>query len=166
VTRWTIRLALALYVVAITLWLARRPAAAGVWARRAWTVGLVFYLGHVAAAFHFFHQWSHQAAWEATARQTADLTGWHWGGGLWFNYAFTLVWLADCLWQWLGPASHRARPLWVTAIIQGFLGFMAFNATVIFETGPTRWIALVACCVFLAAWVVGRRPYRQVRFHP
>src|SRR5688572_28784366 len=63
VTRWTIRLTLALFAGALAAWLAGGGPVAGVWARRAWTAGLLLYLAHVAAAFHVFHNWSHQAAW-------------------------------------------------------------------------------------------------------
>jgi hypothetical protein len=160
VTRWTIRLALALFAGALALWLAGHGPRARIWARRAWNAGFLLYLAHVAAAFHFFHDWSHQAAWQATARQTAETIGWHWGGGLLFNHAFTLVWLADCLWQWLGSASSQSRTGRAIWMGRAFMAFMAVNATVVFETGPTRWVALATCCALAAAWLVGRRPYR------
>ena len=32
------------------------------WRRRLWTAGWLVYLGHVAAAFHFVHHWSHADA--------------------------------------------------------------------------------------------------------
>src|SRR5262245_656128 len=85
-TRWTVRIAVVLYVAAL---LSRRFSWR--WARGAWTAGCVLYLLHVVAAFHYYHHWSHDAAYESTARQTADVVGVHWGGGLYVNYAFTLV---------------------------------------------------------------------------
>ena len=81
-TRWTVRVAVALYVAALALrGVAHRPAAA----RLAWTAGLIAFLLHVGCAFHFYHGWSHRAAYEATARQTADTVGLAWGGGLYVN---------------------------------------------------------------------------------
>lgn len=71
-TRWTARLALALYV----LGLAVRVSAAGRrprldTARLFWTAGCLAFLLHTASAFEFYHHWSHRAAYEATARRTA-----------------------------------------------------------------------------------------------
>jgi len=135
VTRWTIRISLLLYVAALA-------SAPGSQRRRfAWILGCLFYLAHVAAAFHFHHHWSHTAAYEHTARRTAEVVGLHWGGGLWWNYAFGAVWLGDVLWRW-------RRPAWMTAAIHAFLGFLAFNATVVFETGLIRWLG-VAATLFL-----------------
>ena len=52
ITLWTVRLALAFYVLTLAALLARaRPGTA----RGLWTLGCLCYLAHVAAAFHFFH---------------------------------------------------------------------------------------------------------------
>jgi len=131
-TRWTIWIALALYVAA----LGARPAPR--LRQWAWTLGCLFYLAHVAAAFHFYHHWSHAAAYQHTARRTAEVMGLDWGGGLYWNYAFTLVWLGDVIWTWFG----LRWPPWAGAAVPGFLAFMAFNATVVFGTGPIRWLGL------------------------
>jgi hypothetical protein len=111
----------------------------------------VAYLAHVAAAFTFHHGWSHAAALRDTARQTAAMFGVESGFGLYFNYAFTLIWAGDVAWMWLGPRSHTARPRWVSAFIHSFMAFMFFNATVVFASGWTRWLGLAA-----AALVAGR----------
>ncbi|HYP15237.1 MAG TPA: hypothetical protein VEQ63_15010 [Bryobacteraceae bacterium] len=103
----------------------RRPA------RLAWTAGLGLYLIHVCFAFQYFYSWSHQVAYEQTARQTAALFGVNWGGGLYLNYAFTAIWLADCLWWWLGNSSYIRRPSAVSAGVHVFLAFMFVNATIV-----------------------------------
>jgi hypothetical protein len=147
-TRWTVRLAVGLYGLALALRAAaedRRSAAA--WARLAWTGGFVAFALHVACAFHFYHQWSHRAAYEATARQTAEVVGVAWGGGLYANYAFALVWGADVCWWWARPAAYQARPRWIEWAVQGFLAFITFNATVVFGRGAIRWAGLAAYAV-------------------
>ena len=112
---------------------------------------------HVACAFHFYHAWSHAAAYAATALDTARLFQWHWGGGLYFNYAFTIVWLIDVLWWWRGLAAYAHRPRVVEIAVQTFLGFMAFNGAVVFASGWTRWTG-VGCCVLLGVcWLKRRR---------
>ena len=160
-TRWSVRLALALYVAALCVFLSSRGLPS--WDRRArwlWTGGLAAFLVHVVRAFHYYHGWSHSAAWRDTARQTGELTGWNWGGGVWFNYAFAAVWAADVLWWWLGGlCDYRNRAAAVAWPIHAFLAFIAFNATVVFETGTVRWSGVAATIVLLAlAWRELRDP--------
>lgn len=136
ITLWTVRLACALYVAALAGWINGRER----FARGAWTLGCAFYLAHAAAAFHFYHAWSHAAAVADTERQTAALLGTGYGAGVWFNYAFTAVWVADAARRWLG----WVWPQWAAVAVQGFMGFMFFNATVVFATGVTRWLGVLA----------------------
>ena len=148
ITRGTIRVALVFYVLAVAgEFQSSRGQHWERFARWAWTLGCGLYLAHVAAAFQFYHDWSHAAAYRDTARQTAEVTGLDWGGGLYFNYAFTILWLADVARWWCAPASRRKRPLKATLAPHGFFAFMVFNATVIFETGVIRWFGVVAFCL-------------------
>ena len=140
ITLWTIRAAGGLYVLAVAGWLTQRYKSA----RLAWTFGCLFYLAHVGAAFQFYHHWSHQAAYRETARQTAEMFGIWWGGGLYLNYLFTVVWAADVLWCWQNPDAYRSRPKWMTAALHSFLAFMFFNGTVVFASGWVRWVGVTA----------------------
>ncbi|BDC47700.1 hypothetical protein F183_A00160 [Bryobacterales bacterium F-183] len=118
---WTIWLATACYLTAL-----RRRS------RALWTAGLALYLAHVFAAFHYVHHWSHQAAYEDTARQTRELYGVDFGGsGLYCNYAFTLLWAFDVAWWWKSPESRQNRPKWQTWAIQGYLAFIVVNGALI-----------------------------------
>ncbi len=158
-TRWTVRLALALYVLGLVLrWSAggRRSWLAG--ARLAWTAGCLAFLLHVGCAFHFYHHWSHADAYAATARGTVAVVGWDWGGGLYANYAFGLVWLADVVWWWRGLEVYDTRRRAVEWMLQGFLAFIAFNAAVVFAEGGIRWISLVVCLCLLVfrGWLAFR----------
>jgi hypothetical protein len=156
--RWTVRLALGLYAFALAgRLLAKRHPSWMIPARWAWTLGCVAYLAHVVSAFHFRHGWSHEAAYRETAGRTEGLFGSTWGGGLYLNYLFTLVWAADVLWWWLGRASYERRPRWLEWTVQGFLAFMAFNGAVIFATGPVRWAGLGACAALAVLWWLARR---------
>jgi hypothetical protein len=145
-TRWTVRLAVALYVASLAL--RRWPR----WRRLAWTLGCGCYLLHVAFAFEYYHHWSHDEAYASTARQTAEVTGLDWGAGLYVNYAFTLIWLADVAWWWVAPASYASRPRWLEWSIQAFLGFIVFNATVVFASGFSRWLGIAACLLLIGVW--------------
>ncbi len=106
-------------------------------------------LVHVLLSFHFRHYWSHDAAVIETARQTKELIGWDWGGGVWLNYLLVVVWLGDALWLNLAPAHYLFRAKWVTYAAQGYLAFMWFNATVVFGSWGARVfgvLVLVALC--------------------
>jgi hypothetical protein len=152
-TRWSAVLALSLYVLSLAV----RANANGsrptlVWARVAWTAGCVLFLVHVASAFHFYHHWSHAAAYAATAQRTGELVGFEWGGGLYANYAFTLLWVADACYWWGGLDRYEARPRPIEWAVQSFLGFMAINGAVVFGTWPVRWLGLGACLLLAAMW--------------
>ena len=133
-----------MYVLSVALWLKRRDGAA----RIAWTIACAFYLAHVAAAFQLRHHWSHLAALQETARQTREVFGVNWGGGLYFNYAFTIVWIADAYWWWrAGLTGYRARRRWVALGVNLFFAFMFFNATVVFGSPFMRWFGVAAMLI-------------------
>ncbi len=145
-TRITIWFALAGYAIGATVYLVsggRRSWDAV--ARAAWTIGCVSIVVHVVCALDHYHNWSQSAAYRETARQTAEITGFDWGGGLFINYALVAGWIIDVLWWRRGLDVYRNRPVWISAIWQGFLIFIIFNATVVFKTGPLRWIGLGLC---------------------
>ena len=158
-TRLTVWLALCGYAAGAAMLLLARGR--GHWlarARWAWTFGCLCFLAHVASAFAFYHGWSHAAAYEETARQTADRTGHHWGGGIFLSYLFSALWLGDVLWWWLAPSAFVRRSSRLTAAWQGFFFFMVFNGTVVFGKGPVRGFG-VLISVGLAAlcWNTRRR---------
>jgi hypothetical protein len=120
----------------------------------------VTFLVHVAVAFHDYFGWSHAAAVEHT-RQVSG-----WGAGVFVSYLFTLLWAGDALWWWAAPASHDRRPRWLTVGLHAFLAFVVFNATVVYEPGPIRWVGLVLFAVLAAllGWrVAAARANRESR---
>ena len=153
-TLWTIRISAALYVTATALWIVKRDAPA----RRAWTAACLLYLGHAIAAFHFYHSWSHAHAYRETARQTAEVFGILWGGGIYFNYVFSALWLADVCWWWRGLAAYRSRPRWIAATVESFIAFMFFNATVVFGRGWVRWFGVAATVGLSALAYISHTP--------
>src|SRR5262249_36655194 len=152
-TRIAVWFALAGYAVGASVYLLSRGRRS--WdevARIAWAIGCVSLFIHVAFAFHYYHNWNQASAYRETARQTAELTGLEWGGGLFINYALLAGWLADIAWWRRGLDSYRNRPLWITAAWQGFLIFVIFNATVVFKPGALRWIGLGLCLWLALLW--------------
>jgi hypothetical protein len=127
-------------------------------ARLAWTAGCAALLAHAACAFHFSHGWSHGAAYGDTARQTSEVVGLDWGGGLYVNYALMALWVADVGWWWgRGLGVYRRRCWQCTAAWHAFLLFIVFNATVVFKDGFVRWAGLGLCLALGLAWVKAAR---------
>ena len=157
-TRLTVWLALGGYALGAAMLLGARGRAP--WlarARWAWTVGCAFFLAHVVCAFTFFHGWSHSDAYRETARQTAEMTGVRWGGGIFLNYLFAAAWLGDVLWSWLAPSAFAQRSPRLRAVWHGFFFFMVFNGTIVFGKGPVRWFGAVMCAGLAALWWATRR---------
>ena len=121
--------------------------------RWAWTLGCGFFIAHVVAAFTFFHHWSHGAAYQETAEQTAEFSGVRWGGGLYLNYLFGLAWLADVVGWWVAPERHARRSPLLNAIWHGFAFFMVFNGAVVFGHGPVRWFGLLITGALAGLWI-------------
>src|SRR5688572_5445520 len=150
------RLAMLLYVVALALLILTRGEVRRLRAARAvYSAGCVVLLIHIAIAFHRHHAWSHADAHAHVERRTAELTGFASGAGLWLNYLFALLWVADATYWWIAGADpYLRRPRWISAALHAFLLFMAINAAVVFALGPSRYVGaavVVALAILVAA---------------
>jgi hypothetical protein len=157
ITRWTVRLSLLLYAATLAALLVGRSRPSILReARLTWTAGCLLLWLHLAAAFHFYHHWSHEAAYEVTARETKAAIGWAFGGGVYINYVFALVWTVDTVRWWsMVPQAYLGRARLPNAILHGFLLFMVFNATVIFVDGATRNVsAVILVALAMLAFIV------------
>jgi hypothetical protein len=154
--RNSIRLALAWYAVALGLmmrlaagdWTARTMA--GRSARWCWTWGWLVYIVHVALAFHFVHHWSHAEAFDHVRKESG------FGPGIFVSYLFTAAWTADVALWWLAPERYSARSKWIDRLLHGFMLFIVFNGTVVYETGPVRWAGIAGFSV-LGLLMLSRR---------
>ena len=141
---WSARLALFLFACGIR-WDGRRAA----WGRWCYAVGSGVMLIHVLLAFHLAHGWSHAAAVAETARQTRELVGLDWGGGVWVNWAFCGVWAADAVARCGWPRRYAKRLGWVRYGVAAALGFVAFNGAVVLA-GPVA----AGCGVAATVWAI------------
>ena len=149
-TLWLARACVACYALALLISVCDHDLTGGrvrLW-RAAWSAACLLLIMHVLAAFHFEHGWSHAAALKHTAEQTARVTGIDWGGGLYFNYAFLILWALDVGFLWKSPSSVRSTLRRTTDIA---CIFMIFTATVVF--GPKWWIGPVATVGLIAVWL-------------
>lgn len=150
-TRGTVWLALSFYVAAEMAMAFERKTTgrAGRWLN---AIGIGIFLLHVVCAFHFYHHWSHAVAYADTARQTAEFSGRNWGGGLYVNYLFTLVWMGELIWWWASPTTFARRPRWMGRVVRGFFMFMIFNGAVVFAHRPMRWYGVLLCLLLVVSW--------------
>ena len=141
----TIQIALIGYAITVCLLLAgNRGKLPNRWLRMIWTMACLSFIAHVLAAFHFAYHWSHEEAVRTTARQTEELLGQAFGQGLYFNYLFLTLWIADVIYWWWNSEKYRIRSRWITLPLHGYLFFIAFNGAVIFKSGGIRVAGLIS----------------------
>ena len=138
----------------------RRPPAWAWWASAA---GLTLAIVHTLLAFAVVHRWSHAAAVETTAVQTAAVYGVAFAGGVYVNYVFLGAWLAD-VWWW--RASPGARPRVLVAALRAFYLLIIVNAAVVFAAGWRRAAGLAIVAALVAAWAGAVRPRASSVPHP
>ena len=160
---WSVRIAVLLYLLRVALVLRNRhrtrvPSSRECWL---WTIGCFSYVIHVILAFHFVHNWSHDQAWQHTAIETDRMTGIGRGEGLWVNYLFTVVWLADVLRLWAAHLHAKDLNRTMSLLVHMFIGFIVFNATVVFGAAIYRYLAIPVAILLGWAWYQGRRSARQ-----
>jgi hypothetical protein len=149
---WSARIVVLIYALRLAAdFLVVEPTRRERWGRWAWTAGCALFLAHLALAFHFRHHWSHADAVAHTAERTKAVVGISWGGGIYFNHAFAVLWVADVVWWWIRAARHQPTPAAVYWTVHAIFAFMFFNATVVFGPPFWKWIVLAAACLLIAA---------------
>ena len=129
-----------------------RPVAA--WAWPVSFAGAMLCAVHIVIAFGHHHHWSHRAAIEETARQTASVYGLAWGGGVYVNYVFVAAWLADLWWWRVRPKEYFARLTAVVWATRAFFFTIVFNAAVVFATTRMRIAGAVMVIALMLAWLM------------
>jgi hypothetical protein len=111
---------------------------------------------HVTVAFHVGHAWSHTKAYE----HVETISGF--GPGIYVNYGFAAVWLADVVWAWVALDHYLNRSRWLSWSLLVFMAFIVFNAAVVFGTGNRRIVSGVLFLIPLyAIWAT--RPWAAPR---
>lgn len=133
-TRWTAWLMVAAWAIAMAYRIRRGRS---VQTRGWWTVAAGLFVIHVITAFWQAHAWSHAKAYD----HVEETSGF--GPGIFVSYLFTLVWLLDVLYWWLARQRYERRSTGSDGLLHGFMAFIMFNGTVVYEDGPIRWVGLV-----------------------
>ena len=155
-TRLSADVALLVFLMAWVLRTYAERLPGGRWARcERWTyaAGGVLMVVHVLVAYGLFHRWSHAAALTHTAEQTRQVVGWAFAGGLYFNFLFVAIYLADIVWRARVAGWKQRTPRAIAYTIDSFLWFIVAMSTVVFESGVVRWVAVTgAAVVLLGIW--------------
>lgn len=137
-----------------------RARTARAWPRAVSAAGLVLMIVHILIAMGWRHDWSHTSALAATAAQTGDVYGLDWGGGVYVNYVFVVLWMFAVLGRrgcW-GEQHGAGRPphaiVWAGRWV--FLIIIA-NAAIIFAGGWRRLLGVTIVAALAGAWLHARR---------
>ena len=117
-----------------------------------WALGAVLCAVHMLLAMGIRHGWSHQSAIESTAAETQAVYGLNWGGGVYVNYAFLAVWIAELIWWRASPATYLSRPSFATWSVRTFFLIVLFNAAVVFTSGFRALAGLLLIAFLLWIW--------------
>ena len=126
--------------------LARLPG----WVHAANAIGLALCVIHIALAMGSVHGWRQAAAIEATAIQTESVYGLRWGGGVFVNYLFVVVWALEAWWRTRTRAFADSR--FARWLLRTFYAVVVFNAAVVFARGSMRMAGLVLVVALVLAW--------------
>jgi hypothetical protein len=133
--------------------------------RRIWTMGCLFYVAHMILAFEVAYRWSHEAAIADIGSQSEAISGVRAPWGLFVNYAYGAVWMADLAWWWrVGDRAYRERSRVSHWILHGLFLFMLFNGAFVFVERWTRWFGLFLFVV--SSWAACNVRVRQSRWLP
>jgi hypothetical protein len=121
-------------------------------ARSFYTAAAALAVVHVLAAFHITYGWSHERALADTAQQTAAVAGLAWGGGLFVNYAFLFLWLADAAWWWVAPVRRARRSAALERTRLFLFTFMFINGAIVFAGLVGRMVGIPAVAAVATAW--------------
>ena len=114
-------------------------------------LGLTAGIVHTLLAFDVVHGWSHEHAVLTTAMQTERVFGTAVGWGVYVNYLFFAVWLADLAW-WRRDAGIETRRRGVVIGLQAFYLMIILNAAVVFAVGARRAVGAGLVLILAFAW--------------
>lgn len=159
-TSGTATLAFVLYVVSFVVLLGSqgrwRPALA--FEAAAWLILVV----HVMFAFHEHHGWSHAAAEQHVANETAQTIGLRWGGGIYFNHAMLLLWAVSMGRRGVQRSTLAKGPNRFHQLINVYVLLMWISATIVFGSTAFRILGITGLVLISGAYCLRkRRPKAQ-----
>src|SRR5260370_22419360 len=83
------------------------------------------------------------------------------GPVIFFSPLFTVLWTVDVAWWWYAPRAYASRSVRITRTLHGYMAFIIFNGTVVYETDPIRWVG-VGMFAVLAVGLVRKRSNKSI----
>ena len=117
--------------------------------------GAVFLAIHIALAMSLVHNWSRASVTAVTAAQTEAIYGLNWGGGVFVNYVFLAVWIAELTAWRLAPAKYAMRARGITWTIRAFFFVVIANGAIVFAAGWRKALGTVLVLALVASWRPG-----------
>lgn len=127
------------------------------WAWWAFSLGLLLAVIHTGLAFDRVHNWIHGDAVRSTAMQTEAVFGVAVGWGVYVNYLFLAVWLADA-WCWRAGSQVNDRPRALTWALRAFYLIIIFNGAVVFASGARRILGILILSWLARVWAAPPTP--------
>ena len=134
------------------------------WAWWVFISGLALAIVHTLVAFDVVHHWRHADAENSTAMQTEAVFGVAAGWGVYVNYVFLGVWLADACWWRAAPQQVRSRA--VTWSLRAFYAIIIFNAAVVFAAGIRKIVGILLVSWLARVWSASDRLVSSVPSSP
>ena len=149
IVRGSIWLALACFLTAHVAFGRSNAKVPARWAHAVYWMGASLAFAHYLAAFHWHYNWSHTRAVAVTAGQTAQVFGLDWGGGVWVNYLFLAVWLADAAWRTTRGGVQVSAGTWV---LRGFYLIVIANGAITFAEWPMQLAGSAVVAGLVWSW--------------
>tara|TARA_A100001037_G_scaffold290553_1_gene303551 strand:+ start:655 stop:1131 length:477 start_codon:yes stop_codon:yes gene_type:complete len=140
-----------LYAIALGLILSK-PQQTSALFKVVWSTACLLAALHAYLALSDVHHWNHHHAFEHIANETERVLGFRFGYGVYFNYLFVLVWIADVIWLWGSPESYQNRSNRLSSAFHLFLILIMVNGAVVFRDGLPRYLGIVVIAAILAIW--------------
>lgn len=122
----------------------------------AWLIGALLLIVHILASYGLVHGFSHKRVLEATAEESFEVTGVRAAWGVYVNLFFASSWLGYSIVLF----RRRRRVLGFDSILWWFQLGIVLSATVVFEAGWIRAIALVGVALLILHSAFN---YRRIR---
>ena len=140
-----------LYTIALGLILSKQHQTTTLF-KVVWSTACLFAAVHAYLALSDVHQWNHQHAFDHIANETERVLGFRFGYGVYFNYLFVIVWIADVIWLWSSPESYQKRSNRLSSAFHLFLILIMVNGAVVFRDGLPRYLGTVVIASILVTW--------------
>lgn len=140
-----------LYAIALGMILSKRQQTTALF-KVVWSAACLLTAVHAYLALSDVHQWNHHHAFDHIANETGRVLGFRFGYGVYFNYLFVIIWIADVIWLWSSSESYQNRSNRLSSAFHLFLILIMVNGAVVFRDGLPRYLGIIVIAAILTTW--------------